>query len=169
MYPILVSIFFSTRQDMWGLEAFCGLYKCAAILHFPVSAVPAESILTDCGGSGRGLPADARLHIFLHFFFHISKCFLLHGIRVDGVAVLTRVGFNIQTVGSAQFLPLFVSGWAGMEPVVVCGPTGEWWCCCCFHSRYLGYASHRLRGKHTYIIDDTHWVYHSAFGTTDYG
>lgn len=43
---------------------------------------------------------------------------------MDGLAVLTRVGFNIQTVGYAQFLPLFVSGSAGMEPVVVCGPTG---------------------------------------------
>lgn len=43
---------------------FSGLYKGAAILHFSVTAVPAKLTVTVCGGSGRGLPADARLHIF---------------------------------------------------------------------------------------------------------
>lgn len=48
---------------------FSGLYIRAAILHFLVSAVPAACMLAGCGGSGRGLPADTRLHIFLEFFF----------------------------------------------------------------------------------------------------
>ena len=53
---------------MWPLEVCSGLYKCAAILHFSVSTVPAKLLLIDCGGSGRGLPVDARPHIFLDFF-----------------------------------------------------------------------------------------------------
>lgn len=61
---------------MQPLEVFSGLYIGAAILHFPVSAVPAKSLLTDCGGSGRGLPADARLHIILDFF-HFLVVFTL--------------------------------------------------------------------------------------------
>lgn len=56
------------RRDIWPLEVFFGLYKPAAILHFSVSTVPAEVRSTDCGGSGRGLPADAHPHIFLDFF-----------------------------------------------------------------------------------------------------
>lgn len=47
---------------------FFGLYKYAAILHFSVSTLPAELQRCDCGGSGRGLSADARPHIFLDFF-----------------------------------------------------------------------------------------------------
>lgn len=97
------------RRDTWLLEVFFGLYKPAAILHFSVSTVPAEVRPTDCGGSGRGLPADAHPHIFLDFFLFL-KWSLLSGIQVDELSVLTRVGFNSQTNGSTQFLPLFLPG-----------------------------------------------------------
>lgn len=89
---------------MGALEVFSGLYKHAAILHFPVSAFPAKSVSVACGGSGRGLPADARLQFFPRLFPFQSIFFLLSRTRVDGLAVLTRVGFNIQTIGTTQFL-----------------------------------------------------------------
>lgn len=53
---------------MRPLEVFCGLYKDAAILHFSVSAARAKSSQSDCGGSGRGLPTDARPHVFSSTF-----------------------------------------------------------------------------------------------------
>lgn len=67
----------SSRQDMRALEVFSGLYKHAAILHFPVSAFTAKSVSVACGGSGRGLPADARLQFFPRLFPFQSIFFTL--------------------------------------------------------------------------------------------
>lgn len=62
--------------------------------------------MCDRGGSGRGLPADAHPHILLDFFFHFSSGLYSSGSEWTDFSVLTRVGFNIQTLASIHFLPL---------------------------------------------------------------
>lgn len=143
---VLLLFYSSARQDMRPLEVFSGLYKGAAILHFPVSAVPAKLVSTDCGGSGRGLPADACLHIFLEFS-PISEWFLLSRTQGDGLAVLTRVGFNIQTIGSTQFLTLFL-----VRLSVNASRNGD--CCCVRAGRgmLLPQLAHRLHSRHIFGI-----------------
>lgn len=54
-------------------------------------------------GADEGSPLTLGFNFFLDFF-HFREFFLLSRTRVDGLAVLTRVGFNIQTIGTTQFL-----------------------------------------------------------------
>ncbi len=117
----------SSRQDIWPLEVFSGLYKCAAILHFSVSTVPAKLVQIGYRGSGRRRPADARPQVFLDFF-HFWVVFTLREPSGRTFCVdkgrLQHSNYQFYSV-----FPHFLSGssWmpAGMETVVVCGPARD--------------------------------------------
>lgn len=162
----LVLVYMSARQDTLLFEVFFGLYKPAAILHFSVSTVPAEVRLTDYGGSGRGLPADAHPHISpLDLFFFLIIVFIPQVVftllepsgRTFGVykGRLHGEKLRVQLRSVCPFSCLG-SPWmtAGMEALVVCG------CCCCFRclpaavsARYVGYGSFSLmeRSSKTFL------------------
>lgn len=153
---------------MGPLEAFSGLYKAAAILHFPVSAVPAESILTDCGGSGRGLPADARLHVFLHFFPFQSVFFFTLRDPSGRTCCVDKGRLQHSNCGLRTVSPSFRVG-LSRNGAGCCVRADRVMLLLLLSRQIFGICQPPPRGEHTYFIDDTHWLYDGTFGPSDKG
>lgn len=94
------------RQDISPLEVFFGLYKDAAILHFSVNCSSRLAVIC----LRREWTRAPRWSSFSDFAWLLKfwKWSLLSGIRVDGLSLLTRVGYTIQTIRSTEVTPFFV-------------------------------------------------------------